>query len=329
MMYSTVLDPETVQADTFDWESMRGIEHLFEALDENLLLVVDPNRDLMRQLLLKVRQLRNPAQRQRIQMMIERAERWPNRKRSHIITCDPTSFVVAPRTDASPLSRRVHECSSTDTLISQTVGDANLPLGSYPESEFEHERKKFRSCSPCFDSLTYEEVCALFRRVFRYAKRIRFYDPYFFAYGDAWNWERTLVYLLQVWSGVRHFTNPDFTEVEIYTQTKAERNLDIDRYVKYAEKHMKKVVTQCPEFTLRLIIKAGDSSSRIAHERFLESNCLLFGVDPGFDFYKKYSDCRAFCSVTLKCLYPPHSGEKTERVRRLPTLREISVPRRK
>lgn len=294
MLVSAVLEPSAFDANYFTTlYTIQAVDFL-KGIARNGVLILD-SENRLRDAIVKQIELLPIKPRQRLQILIE--ELLLKRRSKRVIAC---SFDDIPSNDLSDLAYCLWELTKADALIVgneslqrlKSAGSHNrniVPCSEYRESVFEHERQQFDNQIGPIDSLSESEVENLIIRSIRFAKWLRFYDPYI-GRGNTEGFREGIAYVLSLWEEHGFFASQQgIGHVEIFTckTPDFQKGPDIEQQNQNIKDLITPLESQFP-WSIKVMIKVdrrGDD--RIFHARYLEAQHVIIRIDKGFDLFKR------------------------------------------
>ena len=262
-----------------------------KGIQSNGLLIVDSENRLRNALVERVKSLPIKPQ-QRLRFLIE--ELVLRKKSKRVIACLVSSS-HAPSTSLLDLAYRVKEDTEADALI---VGNTSLeilksthrdgkgivPLSEYRDSDFEVDRRRYENQVGPVDTLPKSEVEELIIRSVRFAKWLRFYDPYIGRSGNTRAFREGIEYILSLWYRHGFFASQrGIGSVEIFTRT--DRRGSVRGQSQRIQQSLITPLKQQFPCAMDFFIK--EDVDRIFHARYLETERAVIRVDRGFDFFDR------------------------------------------
>ena len=336
MIMSAVADPLAFEQSCFQAAGYRQQADLFlRGLGTNGLLVVDPEGDLQRHLVSNVQAL-SLKQGQRLRI---RLEELLKNKRTRIVRCHPDAGVIQTN-DPLELAWSVSHKCEVDVLVAADNSVRELqrrdraashvvPLSIYSDSSNEEERDRYLRELPPIDELDLRDVEALFLRVVRFAKWLRFYDKQIGKGKNTSNFRDGIEYILALWEMHGHFASRGAAEfVEIITCQKERIRATDDQHAKDAKRERnlraRKQVEDVLVTPLRdrfpwpIDLRIKDESGTSLHPRHLQAQAVIILVDAGFDLFVPGRQPRQFKKNILKI--DNGSNQHLQEYRRLPEM---------
>lgn len=225
MLVSAVLDPFAFDAGYFDALYAIHAEDFLKGIRSNGLLIVDSDNRLRDALVSRIESI--PIKYgQRLQILL--AELLLKRKSKRVATCHVSPH-YASSTDLLDLTYHLKTVSEADALIvrnqglevpntSQQSGPDIVPLSEYRDSNFEKDRQRYEKQVGPIDTLPKSEVQEIIIRSIRFAKWLRFYDPYIGKGKNTSAFRKGIEYILSLWYEHGFFASDQSAgSVEIFT----------------------------------------------------------------------------------------------------------------
>ena len=297
MLVSAVLDPSAFDAEYFDaLYTVHAVDFL-QGLQKNGLLIVDSENRLRDALVQRVKTL--PIKfRQRLQILVE--ELLLKKRSRRIIPCLVTpdynrsgnlldlAYHLKGLTEADAL---VVGQNSLETLESDHRYNGDIiPLSEYRDSDFETERRRYESPVGRIDTLPKSEVESLIIRSVRFAKWLRFYDPYIGRGNNTNDFRKGIEYILCLWYKHSFFASQQgIGSVEIFTC----KGMSVqDQYQRIVQELTTPLEARFP-WSIKFLIKVDRfGPDRIFHARYLETQHAVIRIDHGFDLFKQNGEFR-------------------------------------
>lgn len=309
MLVSAVLDPSAFDADYFNaLYTIHAVDFL-RGIERNGLLIVDSENRLRDALVKRVKML--PIKfRQRLQILIE--ELLLKKKSRRTIPClVPPNYT--PSESLLDLAYHLKTHTKADGLIvgsesletlksEQRLGGSIVPLSEYRDSDFERNRQRYESQVGPIDTLPKSEVENLIIRSVRFAKWLRFYDPYIGTGNNTSRFRKGIDYVLTLWYKHGFFARErGIGDVKIFTcaehiredetnhakESKLERNQENHRKV---IRELIELLNEDFPWPIELSVKS--DSDGIFHARYLETQHAIIRVERGFDLFKQNGEFR-------------------------------------
>lgn len=317
MLVSAVVNPSAFDARYFDeLYAIHAVDFL-KGIQRNGLLIVDTENRLRDSLVTRVKTI--PIKyRQRLQILAE--ELFLKKRSKRIIMCLATPNNTSSG-DLLDLAYRLKTDAEADALVvgnkgleklisDRKFGEGIVPLSEYRDSDFETNRQRYENPVGPIDTLPKLEVEDILIRSVRFAKWLRFYDPYIGRGDNTDAFREGIEYILSLWSEHGFFTSQQGTgSVEIFTCKGRNVHLQHQRIV---EKLAKPLEKRFP-WQVKYLIKVDRISSdeRIFHARYLEAQHAIIRIDKGFDLFKQNGDFRRNL-LTLNMAESSHLKEYRE-----------------
>ena len=300
MLVSAVLDPSAFDKAGFDKPYAIQAKFLLKGIQRNGLLIVDQENRLPLALIKKVESI-PPKYQKGLQTLVE--ELVVKKESKRIIKCS------VPESCGKSLLDLAY-CLKTNTEVDALiVGDDSyleaadrgwtglVPLSEYSESKFEKIRENYETHNTPIDKLPKSKVKDFIRRSVRFSKRLGFYDPYIGRGDNTSDFLKGIEYILSLWDEHGFFAQST-RSVEIFTCCKPRKwfqwNTQWQRQIQEQKMRIDQELIgplkeQFPCCSVEFSIKI-DQNNRIFHARFLETEHVTIGVDPGFDFFIRNED---------------------------------------
>lgn len=303
MLMFAVLDPLAFEKDNFDNPAYSlQIKIFLNGVLSNGVLILDPNSRL-RQEIMSLIVFVPIKYRQEVNILLE--EIFIKNKKKKTICCHQKAFSNRNTSDLREITVAIKDHCNLDAIITNEKGKLYLAtkgmpisdvvtLESYDESNFEKKRKRFFGEMPSVDSLPVEEFNEVIIRVVKFARWIRFFDPYIGRGTNVQSFYKGIEYILSLWKDSSYFISQDKILVEIISSD----SIDDDRRPIEAIKNgyeivksqlLEKLKRKFPDFKIELIIK-DDTKTRIMHARYLQTQISNIQFDPGFDIFSNLNN---------------------------------------
>ena len=294
MLVSAVLDPSALDAEYFDeLYTIQAVDFL-KGIQRNGLLIVDSENRLRDALVAQVKSLPIKPQ-QRLRFLIE--ELVLRKKSKRVIACLVSSSHT-PSTSLLDLAYHLKVDTKADALVvgngsleilKSTHGDSGgvVPLSEYHDSDFEEDRQWYETQIGAIDTLSESKVEELIIRSVRFAKWLRFYDPYIGRGNNTSDFQKGVEYILSLWYEHGFFASQQgIGSVEIFTC----RGRDVrDQSQRIVQEFITPLRQQFP-WPINFLIK--HDTKRIFHARYLETQHAVIRVDHGFDLFNQNNEFR-------------------------------------
>lgn len=303
MLMFAVLDPLAFEKDNFDNPAYSlQIKIFLKGVLSNGVLILDPNSQLKEKIMSLIEVV--PIKyRQQVNILLE--EIFIKNKKRKTICCHQKAFSNKNISDLREIVAVIKDHCSLDAIITNQKGNLYLAtkgisvsdvvtLESYDESSFEEKRKRFFEEMPSMDSLPIEEFNEVIIRIVKFARWIRFFDPYIGKGTNVQSFYKGIEHILNLWNDYGYFISQNNLLVEII----ASDVMDDDRRPIEAIKNgyeivesqlLKKLKRKFPEFKIELSIK-DDTKTRIMHARYLQTQISNIQFDPGFDIFSNLNN---------------------------------------
>ena len=292
MLVSAVVDPAAFDARYFDELYAIHVADFLRGIQRNGLLIVDTGDRLRDSLVTRVKAI--PIKyRQQLQILVE--ELLLKKRSKRIITClsipndtssgDLLDLAYRLKTDAAADALVVGNKGLEKLISDRRFGEDIVPLSEYRDSDFETNRRRYENPIGPIDTLPKLEVEDILIRSVRFAKWLRFYDPYIGRGDNTDAFREGIEYILSLWSEHGFFASQQGAgSVEIFTCKGRNVHLQHQRIV---EKLTKPLEQRFP-WQVKYLIKVDKVSSdeRIFHARYLEAQHAIIRIDRGFDLFK-------------------------------------------
>jgi len=310
MVISTILDPTVFDTQYFSSElHRREVELYLKAIQENGLIIVDPN-DMIRSELLSRAERLGVVSGQQIQIRL--AEIAKSKKK--LIPCVPGNcfnlnsvpihelvynIVTRTEVDVAIISN-----NTMNALLNHHVRDTRLiGITEYSCSTVEEKRRKFIADLPPIDEMRHADVEDLFLRIVRYSKTLKIYDKQIGQCKNLNNFLRSISFILDLWVNGGYFDNKI---LEIITLQK--REIECDENQKAHRLLVNSIL--CPlrekykKYQIRIDLRVKKARPpqyhpQTFHARYLQSDYAIVLLERGFDFLKKGGEFHS-CSLVLK-----------------------------
>lgn len=308
MLVSAVLDPSAFDSDYFNELYRIYAEDLLKGIERNGLLIVDLDSILENELSERIYSVPTEYG-QHLQIYLEELLKNRNRR---IVEC-PVSTNDTSSGNLLDLADHLKKDTQADALV---VGDESLktlksdqrygadivPLSEYRDSSFEKDRQRYEVQGASIDTLPEAEVEDIIIRSVRFAKWLRFYDPYIGRGRNTRAFRKGIEYILSLWSQHGFFASRQSVEsVDIFTCS--------DQHVHVQDQHRK--ITQSligpltHRFPFSISFSIKDDPNHIFHARYLETQQAIIRVDRGFDLFRQNGRFRVNL-LTLNMDENPH-----------------------
>ena len=171
--------------------------------------------------------------------------------------------------------------------VDQRYDAGIVPLSEYRDSNFERDRQRYETQVGPVDVLPTSEMEGLIIRSVRFAKWLRFYDPYIGRGNNTEHFRKGIEYILSFWEKHGFFASQQgIGGVEIFTCNDQHIPIE-DQQQKIIQELTTPLKHRFP-WPIKCMIKVdGIGSDRIFHARFLEAEHAIIQVDSGFDLFKR------------------------------------------
>lgn len=292
MLVNAVLEPSALDADYFhkDKSYVLQTKLFLKGIESNGVLIVDAEKELRDAIIKEYKSLPDKP-RDRLKPLME-----------SIFVQNSSKLIIACPLDDIPY--RLRELTEADALI---VGDKSLErlksagsrsdnivaLSEYDESVFEQKREQYANGTKRIDTLPKSEVDSFIVKAIRFAKRLKFYDPYIGRRDlkgrrNTKRFREGIKYVLSLWHDHAFLASQKgFGGVDIFTCRPPRENIQ-EYYEAIEEDFAKPLKEEFPWIKITVIVKI--DKRRIFHARFLETDRVIIGVDKGFDLFKPNGD---------------------------------------
>ena len=206
MLMSAVLDPSALNAEYFDALYTIQTVDFLKGIQRNGLLIVDSENRLRDALVARVKSLPIKPQ-PRLRSLVE--ELVLRKKSKRVIACLVSSSRT-PSTSLLDLAYHLKVDTKVDALVvgnesleilksTHRDGEGVVPLSEYHDSDFEEDRQRYETQIGAIDTLSESEVEELIIRSVRFAKWLRFYDPYIGRGNNTSDFQKGIEYILSLW----------------------------------------------------------------------------------------------------------------------------------
>ena len=298
MLVSAVLDISAFGAEYFDALYTIQVVDFLKGIQRNGLLIVDLENRL-RDALVKQYEALPSKPRGRLRILVE--ELLLKKRTRRIIACHLSSNNI-PAMDLLDLAYNLKADTKVDALIvgnesletlksDRRFNEGIIPLSEYRDSDFETVRQKYENSVGPIDTLPKSEVEDLVIRSVRFAKWLRFYDPYIGRGDNTDAFREGIEYILSLWSEHGFFASQQGTgSVEIFTCKGRNVHLQHQRII---EELITPLEKRFP-WPMKCLIKVDRVSSdeRIFHARYLETQHSIIRIDYGFSLFKQNGNFR-------------------------------------
>lgn len=303
MLMFAVLDPLAFEKDNFDNPAYSlQVKIFLKGVLSNGVLILDPNSQLKEKIMSFIEVV--PIKyRQEVNILLE--EIFLKNKKKKTICCHQKAFLNRNISDLREIAVAIKDHCNLDAIITNEKGKLYLAtkgmpisdvvtLESYDESNFEKKRKRFFGEMPSMDSLPVEEFNEVIIRVVKFARWIRFFDPYIGRGTNVQSFYKGIEHILSLGKDSSYFISQGNILVKII----ASDVMDDDRrpieaiengYEIVKSQLLEKLKRKFPDFKIELIIK-DDTKTRIMHARYLQTQISNIQFDPGFDIFKNLNN---------------------------------------
>ena len=289
MLVSAVLDPSAFDAEYFDALYTIQTVDFLKGIQRNGLLIVDSGNRL-RDALVRQYEALPSKPRGRLRILVE--ELLLKKGTRRIIACHLSSSNI-PSMNLLDLAYNLKGDTKVDALIvgneslekltsDQRYSEDIVPLSEYHDSGFEKDRQHYESQVGPIDTLPESEVKNIIIRSVRFAKWLRFYDPYIGRGNNTNDFREGIEYILSLWYDHGFFVSQQGAgSVEIFTCS--------DQYIRVQEQHrriVQELITPLQQrfpWPVNFLIK--NDPRRIFHARYLETQHAIIRIERGFDFF--------------------------------------------
>ena len=292
MLVSAVVDPSAFDAAYFnELYTIQTVDFL-KGLQRNGLLIVDSENRLRDALVEQVKSLSIKPQ-QRLRFLIQ--ELLLKKKSKRVIAC----FVSLNNTSSVPLLDLAYHLKADTGADALVVGDESLetlksdqkhgadivPLSEYRDSDFEKDRQRYENQVGPIDELSKSEMEDIIIRSIRFAKWLRFYDPYIGRGNNTSDFREGIEYILSLWYEHGFFLSQEGTgSVEIFTR---KGQYVQDQHYRIVQELVTPLEEQFP-WSVKFLIK--NDPRRIFHARYLETQHAIIRIERGFDFFNQNNE---------------------------------------
>ena len=288
MLISVVIDPESFDRSHFATSGYREqAEILFRGLESNGLLLADSQSKLLDELDEKLSKL-STKDGQQLQIRFAEMRKRPGHR---LILVDPSRCDTRRCSGLHHVACTVRARCSGDTVV---LGEPTFkefqsrgipcgtftPLSRYIFSDLELERRRIMEQLPCIDQMRPGEFDDLISRSVRFSKTLRFFDKQIGKGGSLGRFKAGIERILRLWTLNCHFAKPTL-RAELYTCVQ-----DTHEPESVVHKRVLEWISQplSIEFGVPFTLYWKEDSSRISHDRYLQSDNVTLYFSKGFDF---------------------------------------------
>ena len=307
MLVCAVPDPSAFDVRYFDNYYMVNAEDFLKGIKTNGLLIVDKSEKRLQDALIK--KINDIPDKYGKQLRILLEELLKNRKKRIVelnltqkssSSRDLLNLAYQLKIEACPDALIVGDDSLKTLKSEQKYGADIVPLSEYRDSVFEAERQRNENKIGPIDTLPKTDIDNLIIRSVRFAKWLRFYDPYIGKGNNTVHFRKGIEYILSLWRDNGFFASQQgIGDVRIYTcsveQIRDDETLDAKKskfernQEGYRETNMKLIDPLNDQFPWPIQLYVKRDPDDIFHARFLETQHAIIGIERGFDLFKRNS----------------------------------------